>query len=138
VTWARIEPASNRSDGFLVDFENSALYARPNCEMIRSYPGQTKDPVMIPKSQQLSVARKSCVVKCSVMKSGKDLRDSKGRSIESTSPKEVMAVMFVMVEAASGAFRLRLVSNDDLIRDLKAQGAMEGFLADGSTLCRIS
>jgi hypothetical protein len=85
---------------------------------------------MIPKSQQLSVARKSCVVKCSVMKSGKDLRDSKGRSIESTSPKEVMAVMFVMVEAASGAFRLRLVSNDDLIRDLKAQGAMEGFLAD--------
>jgi hypothetical protein len=64
------------------------------------------------------------------MKSGKDLRDSKGRSIESTSPKEVMAVMFVMVEAASGAFRLRLVSNDDLIRDLKAQGAMEGFLAD--------
>ena len=64
------------------------------------------------------------------MKSGKDLRDSKGRSIDSTSPKEVMAVMFVMVEAASGAFRLRLVSNDDLIRDLKAQGAMEGFLAD--------
>ncbi len=64
------------------------------------------------------------------MKSGKDLRDLKGRSIESISPKEVMAVMFVMVEAASGAFRLRLVSNDDLIGDLKAQGALEGFLAD--------
>src|ERR1700726_3696652 len=33
-------------------------------------------------------------------------------------------------EASPGAFRLRLVSNDDLIRDLKAQGALEGFLAD--------
>jgi hypothetical protein len=41
-----------------------------------------------------------------------------------------MALMFVMVEASPGAFRLRLVTNDDLIRDLKAQGALEGFLAD--------
>jgi len=64
------------------------------------------------------------------MKRGKDLRDSEGRPTESTAPKEVMAVMFVMVEAASGAFRLRLVSNDDLIGDLKAQGALERFLAE--------
>jgi hypothetical protein len=38
--------------------------------------------------------------------------------------------MFVMVEASPGAFKLRLVSNDDLIRDLKAQGALDGFLVD--------
>jgi len=38
--------------------------------------------------------------------------------------------MFVMVEAAPGAFRTRLVSNDDLIRDLEAQGALDTFLAD--------
>jgi hypothetical protein len=64
------------------------------------------------------------------MKSGKDLRDLKGQPTEPTEPNELMALMFVMVEASPGAFRLRLVSNDDLIRDLKAQGAMEGFLAD--------
>jgi hypothetical protein len=64
------------------------------------------------------------------MKSGKDLRDSKGQPIESTAPKELMALMFAMVEASPGAFRLRLVSNDDLIRDLQAQGAVVGFLAD--------
>ena len=29
-----------------------------------------------------------------------------------------------------GSIRLRRVSNDDLIRDLKAQSAREGFLAD--------
>jgi hypothetical protein len=64
------------------------------------------------------------------MKCGKDLRDSKGQPTDATAPKELMALMFVMVEASPGAFRLRLVTNDDLIRDLKAQGALEGFLAD--------
>lgn len=42
--------------------------------------------------------------------------------------------MFVMVEKAPGAFTLRVVSNDDLIRDLEAQGALETFLADADRL----
>ena len=54
------------------------------------------------------------------------MRDSKGRPTESTAPNELMALLFVMVEASPGAFRLRLVSNDDLIRDLKAQGGLLG------------
>ncbi len=64
------------------------------------------------------------------MKRGKDLRDSKGQPLEPTAPRELMALMFVMVEAAPGAFRTRLVTNDDLIRDLMAQGALETFLSD--------
>ena len=64
------------------------------------------------------------------MKRGKDLRDSKGQPVEPTAPKEIMALMFALVETAPGAFKTRFVSNDDLIRDLQAQGALEIFLAD--------
>jgi hypothetical protein len=51
------------------------------------------------------------------MKHGKDLRDPKGQPIEPTAPKELTALMFVLVEVAPGAFKMRLVWNDDLIRD---------------------
>lgn len=68
------------------------------------------------------------------MKRGKDLRDSKGQQIEASAPKEVMALMFAMVEKAHGAFTLRFVSNDDLIHDLEAQGALEAFLAEADQL----
>jgi hypothetical protein len=35
------------------------------------------------------------------MKRGKDLRDSQGKPLESTAPKELMALMFVMVETGA-------------------------------------
>ena len=43
---------------------------------------------------------------------------------------EIPALMFVMVEQKPGAFRLRCVTNDDLIDDLRAQGPLQGFLHD--------
>jgi hypothetical protein len=36
--------------------------------------------------------------------------------------------MFVMVEQAPGAFRLRFVSNDELISDIRAQGGLRQLL----------
>ena len=41
-----------------------------------------------------------------------------------------MALMFVMVEQAPGAFGLRFVSNDDLLEDLKSQNMLQSFLDD--------
>jgi hypothetical protein len=38
--------------------------------------------------------------------------------------------MFVMVENAPGAFTLRLVSDEDVIGDIRQQGALDTFLAD--------
>ena len=63
------------------------------------------------------------------MKRGKDLRDSHG---EPTKPelKEVPVLMFVMVEKAPGAFTLRLVSNEEVLSDIRMQGALDTFLAD--------
>jgi hypothetical protein len=49
-------------------------------------------------------------------------------------PKEVMAVMFVLVEKAPGAFTLRLAQNDEVIKALDAQGAMQTFLNDADEL----
>jgi hypothetical protein len=42
----------------------------------------------------------------------------------------IQALMFPMVEQAPGAFGLRCVTNDSLISDLRAQGALQGFLRD--------
>jgi hypothetical protein len=54
------------------------------------------------------------------------VRDSNGRPEDRNDSKEVMAVMFVLVEKASGAFTLRLVQNDEVIRALRSQGALRG------------
>ena len=59
------------------------------------------------------------------MKYGKDIRDASGHTA-----KEITALSFVMVEQAPGAFRLRFVVNDDLIGDIRAQGALQSFLHD--------
>jgi hypothetical protein len=68
------------------------------------------------------------------MKRGKDVRDAKGEPIEPAAPNELTALKFVLVEVAPGAFKLRFVSNDDLIRDLGSQGALDTFLADADRL----
>jgi hypothetical protein len=38
--------------------------------------------------------------------------------------------MFVMVEKPPGAFTLRLVCNEDVLGDIRQQGALDTFLAD--------
>ncbi len=38
--------------------------------------------------------------------------------------------MFVMVEKGPGAFSLRFVCNEDVLPDLRAQGALDTFLTD--------
>ena len=38
--------------------------------------------------------------------------------------------MFVMVEKGPGAFSLRFVCNEDVLTDLRAQGALDTFLTD--------
>ncbi len=38
--------------------------------------------------------------------------------------------MFVMVEKGLGAFALRFVCNEDVLTDLRAQGALATFLTD--------
>jgi hypothetical protein len=68
------------------------------------------------------------------MKRGKDARDSKGGPIDPNAAKEVPALLFSMVEKSPGAFVLRFVSNEDLIEDLRAQGALETFLEDADQL----
>jgi hypothetical protein len=64
------------------------------------------------------------------MKRGKDIRDVAGRPEDRNAAKEVMAVMFVLVEKAPSAFTLRLVQNDEVINALRSQGAMQTFLND--------
>ena len=64
------------------------------------------------------------------MKRGKEVRDSKGQPTGSEAPKEVPVLMFVMVEKGPGAFSLRFVCNEDVLTDLRAQGALDMFLAD--------
>jgi hypothetical protein len=70
------------------------------------------------------------------MKHGKDVRNSKGQLLEPNAPNEVQALMFTMVEQSPGAFKLRFVCNQDLIRDLRAQGALDSFLDDAEELFR--
>ena len=64
------------------------------------------------------------------MKHGKEVRDSKGQPTGSEAPKEVPVLMFVMVEKGPGAFSLRFVCNEDVLTDLRAQGALDTFLTD--------
>jgi hypothetical protein len=64
------------------------------------------------------------------MKRGKEVRDSKGQPTGSEAPKEVPVLMFVMVEKGLGAFSLRFVCNEDVLTDLRAQGALDTLLTD--------
>lgn len=65
-----------------------------------------------------------------MMKRGKELRSANGQPIQPRSANEVMALMFVMAEQAPGAFRLRFVSNDNLLKDLQSQNMLQSFLDD--------
>jgi hypothetical protein len=64
------------------------------------------------------------------MKRGKDIRDTSGRPENPNAAKEVMALMFVLVEKAPGAFTLRLVENNEVVDALRSQGALQTFLND--------
>jgi hypothetical protein len=64
------------------------------------------------------------------MKRGKDIRDASGRPEGPNAAKEVMAVMFVLVEKAPGAFTLRLVQNNEVLNAIRSQGALQTFLND--------
>ena len=64
------------------------------------------------------------------MENMKEVRDSKGQPTGAEAPKEVPVLMFVMVEKGPGAFSLRFVCNEDVLTDLRAQGALDTFLTD--------
>ena len=64
------------------------------------------------------------------MKRGKEFRSANGQRMQSHATNEIMALMFVMVEQAPGAFSLRFVSNDDLLENLKSQNMLQTFLDD--------
>jgi hypothetical protein len=64
------------------------------------------------------------------MKRGKDIRNATGHPNDPNAAKEVMAVMFVLVEKAPGAFTLRLVQNNEVLNSIRSQGALEIFLND--------
>jgi hypothetical protein len=64
------------------------------------------------------------------MKRGKDMRDASGRPEDPNAAKEIMAVMFVLVEKAPGAFTLRLVQNNEVLNAIRSQGALQTFLND--------
>jgi hypothetical protein len=64
------------------------------------------------------------------MKRGKEFRDSKGQPTKPEAPKEVPVLMFVMVEKAPGAFTLRLVCNEDVLGNIRHQGALDTLLVD--------
>jgi len=68
------------------------------------------------------------------MKRGKEFRDSKGQPTKPEAPKEVPVLMFVMVETVPGAFTLRLVCNEDVLGDIRNQGALDTFLIDADEL----
>lgn len=67
------------------------------------------------------------------MKRGKGRYDYRGQPLDPNAPHEIPALQF-MVEKSPGAFTLRFVSNEDLIRDLQAQGALDSSLDDAETL----
>jgi hypothetical protein len=58
------------------------------------------------------------------------MRDTSGRPEDPNAAKEVMAVMFVLVEQTPGAFKLRLVQNNEVLDALRSQGALQTFLND--------
>jgi hypothetical protein len=58
------------------------------------------------------------------------MRDTSGRPEDPNAAKEVMAVMFVLVEQTPGAFKLRLVQNNEVLDALSSQGALQTFLND--------
>jgi len=64
------------------------------------------------------------------MKRGKEFRGANGQPIQPRSTNELMALMFVMVEQAPGAFKLHFVSNDDLLENLRSQNMLQSFLDD--------
>jgi hypothetical protein len=68
------------------------------------------------------------------MKRGKDVRDLQGKPVEGDAPREVPVLQFVLVEKLPGAFRLRLVTNEELLDQLREQGALQGFLEDADQL----
>jgi hypothetical protein len=68
------------------------------------------------------------------MKRGNDQRDSSGQPSPSGKSREIPVLMFVMAEKASGAFTLRLVTNEDVLGDIQEQGALEPFLRDADEL----
>ena len=72
------------------------------------------------------------------MKRGKEVRDCKGQPTGSEAPKEVPVLMLVMVEKGPGAFSLRFVCDEDVLTDLRAQGALDTFLTDVDDLRGIS
>jgi hypothetical protein len=67
-------------------------------------------------------------------KDGKDVRDSTGQPNDPNAAKEIPALTFTMVEKAPDTFTLRLVANDNLIEELRQQGALERFLEDADQL----
>lgn len=64
------------------------------------------------------------------MKRGKEVRTRMGQQMSAKPTNEIMALMFVMVERAPGAFTLRFVSNDDLLQHLQQQRMLPDFLND--------
>jgi hypothetical protein len=64
------------------------------------------------------------------MKRGKDIRNAAGRTEDPNAAKEVMVVMFALVEKTPGAFTLRLVQNEEVLNSLRSQGALDTFLND--------
>jgi hypothetical protein len=68
------------------------------------------------------------------MERGRDIRDARGYPENLDAAKEIMAVMFVLVEKTPGAFRLRLVQNDEVIHALCSQGALQEFLNEANEL----
>jgi hypothetical protein len=84
--------------------------------------------------QSKTSVRAGLTENCGEMKRRRGIRDAKGRPEDSNVAKEVMAVMFVMVEKIPGAFTLRLVQNDEVINALRSQGAIQTFLDDADQL----
>jgi len=68
------------------------------------------------------------------MKRGKDVRNSKLEPLNEDAPREVQVLAFTLTERSRGAYSLRFVCNEDLIRDLQAQGALGTFLDEAGEL----
>jgi hypothetical protein len=68
------------------------------------------------------------------MERGKDIRHASGHPEDPNAAKEIMAVMFVLVEKTPGLFTLRLLQNDEVIQALRSQGALPGFLNEADEL----
>jgi hypothetical protein len=62
------------------------------------------------------------------MKRGKEFRNSDGETFDPEDAKEIPVLMFAMREQSPGAFRLRVVTNDSVIDDIRAQGSLQSFL----------